>query len=140
MVVHVKLRVRPLSQGNVIKEYVVLVNGGAHSPEPTLVIDENIARELGLTRGEVVEASTVDSRRKVYLVRNAVEISLIDEDGKELSKIMAHVVIHPGLEEPLITDTTIDALGIQIISFGRGLWRHMSDGLDVVRRSAKSVK
>lgn len=137
MVVYVKLKVKPVNKSNVVKEYVVLVNGGAHSPEPTLVVDEFIGRELGLTSGKVVEASTVDSKRKVYLIKNAVEITLIDENGNELSKIMAHLVIHPGLEEPLITDTTIDALGIQIISFGKGIWRHASDKPDVIRKSAK---
>lgn len=137
MVVYVKLKVKPVNKSNVVKECVVLVNGGAHSPEPTLVVDEFIGRELGLTSGKVVEASTVDSKRKVYLIKNAVEITLIDENGNELSKIIAHLVIHPGLEEPLITDTTIDALGIQIISFGKGLWRHASDKPDVIRKSAK---
>ncbi len=134
MVVHVKLRVKSLS-GGVVKELVALVNGGAHSPEPTLVVDENMARELGYITGEVVEVSTVDSRRSVYLIRNAVEVSLIDE-GRVLSKIKAHLVIHPGLEEPLITDTTIDALGIQVVSFGGGLWRHINDPPDKIRRTA----
>ncbi len=137
MVVHVKLRVRPIGK-NIIREYVVLVNGGAHSPEPVLVVDENIARELGFTSGEVVEASVADSRRRVYLVKNAIELTLIG-NGEELTSIRAHLVIHPGLEEPLITDTTIDALGIQVLSFGKGLWRHLSDPPSKVRKSAKPI-
>jgi len=135
MVVHVKLKVKPMGS-NIVREYVVLVNGGAHSPEPVLVVDENIARELGFMGGEVVEASVADSKRKVYLIRNAVELVLVD-NGEELSKIKAHLVIHPGLEEPLITDTTIDALGIQILSFSKGLWKHINDPPGKVRKSSK---
>jgi len=105
VVVHVKLRVKA---GNTVREYVVLANGGASSPEPVLVVDENIARELGYLTGEAAEALVADAKRKVYLVRNALEISLLGEEGEELSKVQAHLVIHPGLEEPLITDITID--------------------------------
>jgi len=132
VVVHVRLRVKSKRK---VKELIVLVNGGAHSPEPVLVVDENIARELECLTGEEVEASVADARRKVYLVRDAVELVLLGDSGEELSKIKSHLVIHPGLEEPLITDTTIDALGINVISFGRGLWRHISDPADKVRES-----
>lgn len=137
MVVHVKLRIKPISN-SLSRDIVALVNGGAHSPRPTLVVDENLARELGFTSGEIVEASVADARRRVYLIRDAIEVYLVD-GGKVLSKIRAHLVIHPGLEEPLITDTTIDALGIQVISFGKGLWRHVNDPLDKVRKSARRI-
>ena len=137
MVVHVKLRVRS-KRSSSAEEVVALVNGGAHSPEPVLVVDEIIARKLGYTEGEAVEASVADGRRRVQLVRDAVELTLIGDDGAELAKISTHLVIHPRLEEPLITDTTIDALGISVVSFGKGLWRHSSDPPTKVRRSAKA--
>jgi len=47
VVVHVKLRVRAVS-GAAVRELTVLVNGGAHSPEPVLAVDEGLAEELGL--------------------------------------------------------------------------------------------
>lgn len=50
MVVHVKLRVK--SRVDKEKELIVLVNGGAHSPRPVLVVDEVTAGELGYTSGE----------------------------------------------------------------------------------------
>ncbi len=134
MVVHVRLKVR--SEKDIAKELVVLANGGAHSPEPVLVVDENIARELGYESGEVAEASIADATRKVYLVRDSLELTLMD-GVEELSKIKAHLVIHPKLEEPLITDITIDQVGIQVISFSKGTWRHINDPSDKVRESAK---
>ncbi|MEM2299452.1 MAG: hypothetical protein QXW23_08005 [Thermofilaceae archaeon] len=96
MVVYVKLKVR----GREERELVALVNGGAHSPVPVLVVDEVTARELGYITGEVAEASVADARRKVYIVRETVELSLLGEEGEELSRVKAHLVIHPGLEEP----------------------------------------
>ncbi len=133
MVVYVRLKVR----GRGERELVALVNGGAHSPEPVLVVDEITAREMGYVTGEAAEASVADARRKVYIVRDAVELVLIGEEGEELSRLRAHLVIHPGLEEPLITDVTIDELGISVLSFSKGLWRHASDPPGRVRVSAK---
>lgn len=134
MVVYVKIRVKSRST---VGEYVVLANGGASSPDPVLVVDENIARELGYVSGEIAEASIADAKRKVYIVKNAVELVLLGEEDEELSKIIAHLVIHPGLEEPLITDITIDELGILILSFSKGLWRHINDPPSKIRRTAK---
>jgi len=134
VVVHVRLRVRVAS--GAVKELVVLVNGGAHSPEPVLVIDEVTAEELGLRGGEVVEVSTADASRRARLLRDAAEVALLGEENKELARLRVHVVVHPGLEEPIITDSTIDALGIQVVSFSKGLWRHTGDPPSIVRRSA----
>jgi len=136
--VHVKLRVRAAS--GAVKELVVLVNGGAHSPEPVLAVDEELAEEPGLRGGEPVDVSTADATRRGRLLRDAAEVALLGEGGEELSRLRVHVVVHPGLEEPIITDSTIDALGIQVVSFSRGLWRHASDSPSVVRRSAKPLE
>jgi len=76
------------------------------------------------------------STSSAYLIPSAVELELLDEHGNVLSKITADLVIQIGLTEPLITDVTTDALGIKVISFGKGLWRHEKDSLDVVKRSA----
>jgi len=134
VVVHVRLRARAAS--GAVKELVVLASGGAHSPEPVLVIDEVTAEELGLRGGEVVEVSTADASRRARLLRDAAEVALLGEENKELARLRVHVVVHPGLEEPIITDSTIDALGIQVVSFSKGLWRHTDDPPGIVRRSA----
>ena len=62
----------------------------------------------------VEEASHIEN---VYLVRNAVILELLDEEGNKLSSVEADLAIQLELIEPLITDITIDALGIQVISF-----------------------
>ena len=48
-----------------------------------------------------------------------------------------YVAVDENLTEPLMTDATIDELGIQVISFRRGLWRHTNDPPNTVRKSAK---
>ena len=52
---------------------------------PVLVVDERIARELGYALGEGVEASVADSTRRVQLVRDALELALLDEMREEAS-------------------------------------------------------
>ena len=135
MVVHVRIRVK--SKAGKEKELVVLVNGGAHSPKPVLVVDELTARELGYSGGEAWEAVMADARRTVYVVEGVLTLELLGDEGEVLSRVNADLVIHPRLEEPLITDATIDELGIRVESFYRGLWRHKEDPLGKVRRSAR---
>lgn len=136
MVVYVKLKAK--SRIGREKELIVLVNGGAHSPRPVLVVDELIARELGYVSGEAWEAAIADTKRVVYVVENALTIELLGNEEETLARINADLVIHPGLEEPIITDATIDALGIRVESFYQGLWRHVKDPPGKIRKSART--
>ena len=123
LVVRVRLRVKHRRSGRHV-ELVVLANGGAESPKPCIVVPPEVASELGLWPLEkayiylVEEASGIS---EVYVVSEAVELELLDEHGEVLSSVVADLVIQEGLNEPLITDITIDELGIQVISFSRGL-------------------
>ena len=75
-----------------------------------------------------------DSTKIVNVIENAVVLELT-YNNETLSRIEADLVIHTGLEEPLITDVTIDELGIQVISFSKGLWKHINDPPNKIRRS-----
>jgi len=103
------------------------------SIRPCIVVDEEIANRLGLWPAKdykiyrVEEAST---ESEVY------ELELVD-NSEVLSSILADLAIQKNLREHIIIDITIDELGIQVISFSRGLWRHRSDPQDKVRRSYK---
>ena len=92
-----------------ILKLIVLVNGGAESRRPCLVVDLPTAKRLGFWPPEKAEIFSV----------GAVRLELIDEKDNRIAEIKSDLVIHIGLSEPLITDTTIDALDIQIISFGK---------------------
>ncbi len=71
---------------------------------------------------ELLEVGLASGKTYGYLIPKPIQLELID--GNEvLSRIEVLPIIDPELEEPLITDATIDELGIQVISFKRGLWR-----------------
>ncbi|MCC6055016.1 MAG: hypothetical protein LM589_06875 [Thermosphaera sp.] len=136
MAVRVKIRVKSRSISKSL-EITVLVNGGAESTKPCIVLDEDVARELGLwpiSHGRVLEVEEASSIGEAFVVEDLVELELIGEDGEVLSRIKADLVVQRGLIEP-ITDATIDELGIQVLSFSRGLWRHVSDPPGRIRAS-----
>ncbi len=138
MAVRVRLRVRGRNDKYV--ELVVLVNGGAESHRPLIALDPETAARICFERSEdaeryeVIEASSI---KEVGLYPQAVVLELLDNEGSVLSSVTADLVVEEGLIEPLITDVTIDALGIEVISFGKGLWRHVRDPPGMVRRSAR---
>lgn len=141
MGVRVRIRVRSRRSDNSL-DLVVLANSGAESIKPCLVVDEGIARRLGLWPTDnykiyIVEEASGES--EAFVLDDVVELELLGEEGKVLSSVVADLVIQPNLREPLITDITIDELGIQVISFSKGLWRHRGDPLHKVRKSATTL-
>ena len=139
LVVRVKLRVKSKRSKSIL-ELVVLANGGAESPRPCIVLRPEEARRLGLwpiDKAEIYLVEEASSTSEAYLIPGSVILELIDEEGKVLSSVNADLVVQEGLSEPLITDITIDELGIRVISFSKGLWRFKDDPEGIVRMSAK---
>jgi len=137
LVVRVRIRIKVESTGS-STDLVVLANGGAESPRPCIVVGPEVAEALGLwppNKAEVYLVEEASSTTEAYVLPNSVILELLDEEGNVLSAVRADIVIQEGLSEPLITDITIDELGIQVISFSRGLWRHKNDPPGKVRRS-----
>jgi len=52
-----------------------------------------------------------------------------------VENVKVKLIINPYLDELIISDHLIDALGIVVISFGKGLWRHRSDPENTIRKS-----
>lgn len=137
MAVRVRVRIRnPAKNSEIVTR--VLVNGGAESDEPIVAITPREAEALGieLDRLEIVEVELASGYAHSYITGDLYPVELLDDEGNVLSRINARLAIDPYLTEPLITDATIDELGIVVISFKRGLWRHRDDPPDTVRRSA----
>jgi hypothetical protein len=134
MVVRVRVRI---SWGGKTRNVVVLVNGGAESEEPVVVLRPEDVEELGspLDSFDVVEVELAVGRTQSLISRDRVVVELLDEQGNVLSSTSAYIVVDENLVEPLITDATIDALGINVISFKRGLWKHVNDPPGIIRRS-----
>jgi len=53
-----------------------------------------------------------------------------------VENVKVKLIINPYLDEPIISDHLIDAFGIVVISFGKGLWKYRSDPENIVRKSA----
>ncbi len=118
----------------------VLVNSGAESERPLIAITPEIAETIGLwpTEGaQLVEVEQAVGVSEAYVMPQAVKLILLGDEDEELSEVEAILIVQEGLREPLITDVTIDELGIQVISFKGGLWRHKSDPLGKIRLSAR---
>lgn len=133
----VRVRVR-VSRGDRSKAVVVLVNNGAESEEPVIVLRPEDAEELGLPLSDfdVVEVELASGRTHGLISKEKVRVELLDDEGNALSSTLAYLAVDEDLTEPLITDATIDELGIVVVSFKRGLWRHVNDLPSVVRQSA----
>jgi hypothetical protein len=119
-------------------EIIVLVNGGAESEVPVIAVTPSIARDIGLSIDDMdlIEVELASGVTHNYISRNTVLAQLLDDVGRVLSQARAYIAVDENLTEPLMTDITIDELGIQVISFSRGLWRHVNDPPNVVRKSA----
>lgn len=130
----VKVRVE-LHQGESL-EVKVLVNSGAESERPLIALDTGVVGLRFLKEAQLVEVEQAVGSSEAYLMPQAVKLILLGE-GEELSEVVADLVLQEGLREPLITDATIDALGIQVLSFKEGLWKHSRDPPGKVRHSAK---
>jgi len=131
MGIRVRVRIRFALTGRVV-ETVALVNSRAESERPSVVVGEGEARLLGAESPEaygavlyLVEEAT--ARSLAYVIRGGAVLELLGEGGEVLSSVTADLVIQPGVAEPLLTDAAIDELGIQPVSFSKGLWRHVSD-------------
>ncbi len=71
---------------------------------------------------------------RVLVVREAVDVHLCDACARV--EAVNAAVAEFEREVPL-SDVLSDELGIQILSAGAGLWRHVSDTAGIERRSAE---
>jgi len=134
MGVRVKIRLCVRNQCTILR---ALVNSGYETEEPELAIPQSIAEELGIwppQKFTLEEAYTAGGLAPVYVVDEDARASLVLND-KYVENVRVKLVINPYLDEPIISDHLIDALGIVVISFGKGLWKHRNDPENIVRKS-----
>jgi len=72
------------------------------------------------------EVDTAGGRALVYTVpkKGRLRLLLGSERDPELN---CSIVIDPHLTEPVLSDYLTDELGIVVVSFRKGVWRHKSD-------------
>ncbi len=133
------MRVRIVRESsNKLKNLVVLVNGGAESEEPVIAVSPEDAEDLDFSIDdfELIEVELASGKTHNLISKEKVKVELLDEEDNVLSSTRAYLAVDENLTEPLITDATIDELGIQVISFKKGLWKHFNDPPSIIRKSA----
>jgi len=134
----VRVRVRLCVKGHCLI-LRALVNSGYESAEPELAIPQSIAEELGIwpsQRFTLEEAYTAGGLAPVYVIDEDARVNLVLSDNNYVEDVKVKLIVNPSLDEALISDQLIDALGIIVISFGKGLWRYKEESEGVIRKSA----
>ena len=114
-----------------------LLNSGFISPESALAIPERCALELGIKLDEIKyleEFETAGGSILMGIVPEEAHIKIFVPD-RDTSWIKCYLVINRYINEVLISDSLIDELNIQVISFRNGLWKFKDDPVDKVRES-----
>jgi len=115
-----------------------LVNSGFESDSPDICIPTELARYLGLWPSrevESVETLTAGGEATVYVLGKGRLQLLVNSEVKV--EIECNLIMNPHIDEVLLSDYVIDELGIIIISFRKGLWRHVSDSPSTIRSSVE---
>jgi hypothetical protein len=107
----VRVRVK-ISRGSREKTLIVLVNSGAESEEPVVVVSPRDARDLGfnLEGFDIVEVELASGKTQGLISREKVTLELLSENGSTLSTTQAYLAVDENLIEPLITDAVVKLL------------------------------
>ena len=136
MGVRVKIRIKHND-----KEIVTsaLVNAGFETRRPRILIPLRLAEELHIyppKEGYIKEYQVAGGGRIQLIECGVIKVKLEEEDVKKLY-VNAVAVVSSGEKEVLLSDKLIDELGIIILKPGEGLWRHIDDPSERIRRSQK---
>jgi len=118
-------------------ETTALVNTGYETEEPEVLLPRALAEHLGLpTRAPEARRTYYEAPIGLFsmsFVEDAVEVELAGLGAR----LTADVAISDHEREVLLSDRAVEELGIIILRPGEGLWKHVSDGEGVVRRSSR---
>lgn len=135
--VRVKLKIKG-RKAEATAETVALVNSGYEVEEPEILLPKPLAEYLNLPlTPPTARTLTYESPFGIYrltFIAEAVEVELSDVGA---SREKVHCTISPYEREVLLSDQLSEALGITILSPGRGFWRHTNDAPNVRRESEK---
>ncbi|RLF20184.1 MAG: hypothetical protein DRZ82_03045 [Thermoprotei archaeon] len=132
----VRVRIR-IIHGDKTAITSALVNSGFESNEPDICIPLGLAKRLKLWPSTVmksINALTAGGEVALHLL-GKVRLQLLA--GSEVKEdIECNALLNTQVDEVLLSDYVIDELGIVVISFRKGLWRHKSDPPSTIRQSA----
>ena len=123
----VRIQVRLVSSKGSEAIFAAIANAGFESDEPEIILPERLAEHLNfyprLPEGtEVEEYRSLGGRFRAYRIPGLAEVSALTGD-KISGPVRVTVTIVPGENEALLSDRLIDALEIELIKPGEGLWK-----------------
>ena len=98
-----------------------LLNSGYEVEEPEIHIPPSLASRLGLRARASEEYAAVGARIEARIL-GYVQVRVVAAD-RSSAWVRAKAVSVEGEDEVLLSDKLIDALGIEPVKPGRGLWR-----------------
>ncbi len=127
MSVRIKIEIQALNKSSKV-EAICLLNSGFESETPQILLPSRVAELLGLLPNLPASAVTKtydtagEYELKMHFLENSVKINVLTEDRKSVP-ILNSALISEQEREVILSDNTIDSLGIDIISFSIGEWR-----------------
>ena len=116
------------SDGTVLAT-AALLNGGFEAETPHVLLPRRAYAHLFREEpvgSRVDEVQTAGGASSVMTLPDAIS-AWVDAGDRSSSVVSVHVLVSDAETEVLVSDTAIDALGIEITSHGRGLWRFADD-------------
>ena len=140
MVVRVEIRLKSTS-GTEVKT-AAIANSAFESDVAELILPERLAEELGLypklpAGTEVWDYKGVGGIAKGYRIEGLVRV-WAEAEVKEVGPRDVVVSVVPGEDEAMLCDKLIDALEIELVKPGEGLWRFK--GETSLRKSAPAKR
>jgi len=135
----VKLRIKARRSDKTI-ETSALANSGFETEKPQLLIPLGLARELDLwpppPDSELIELGTAGGPVKNYLIRDALEVSVVAKD-RIVGPVICDALISHLEHEVLINDKLGEELKIVILAMGSGKWRFADDHPSIIRETER---
>jgi len=98
-----------------------LLGSGYEAEEPEVLLPPSLAEELHLAPLSSEDYRTVGARVRTCVL-GYVELRVVASD-RQSDRVRARAVSVEGEQEVLLSDKLIDALGVEPVKPGRGLWR-----------------
>jgi len=125
MAVRIRIGITPQEPGGEPVESISLLNGGFESESPCILLPVAVAAKLLRKmpeEGDRILAEVAGGKATFFFAEDTLNIHVVTQDRRGPA-VECNVIVSKGDREILVSDLAIDALGVKIESFGKGLWR-----------------
>lgn len=123
--------------GNKTAYTVAIANSGFETNQSQILLPQSLA--IKFWKAEVRKAKSEMFKTAggpaMFMVIGRGMVTIKDDDALS-GQADAEIIVASTEDEVILNDRLLDALGIQIIKAGVGLWRHSSDAPENIRNSS----